>query len=250
MKFTKTINHPLITMDRNEEIEYLYQTGYYSQADLGSYYHISRERVRQIIKKYSGQDVIDNIKNKHHEQTLINRYGVNYREVLAKRREWHKRMQEVRAGKRWNIDYDRCIICGRTDSKHASRGRCERCLSRIRYANPTEREKHKKAQSKYFQKNKEKIFKQSRKYFKKRWETEPEFREQIREYQRKYYAQHKTNPKYIKRTKESMFKYYHKKRAIKLGKICGKCGTIFKPVRISEIPRIRYKYVPNCDCYK
>lgn len=33
-------------------------------------------------------------------------------------------------GNKWSLLYDRCIECGRKDSKHASHGVCKRCFSR------------------------------------------------------------------------------------------------------------------------
>ena len=40
--------------------------------------------------------------------------------------------------KRWARDYDCCVECGRTDSKHRGKGWCKRCRARRDYAaNPT-----------------------------------------------------------------------------------------------------------------
>lgn len=36
---------------------------------------------------------------------------------------------------RWATNYDKCVICGRTDSEHKSKGQCGRCYIRIRRAN-------------------------------------------------------------------------------------------------------------------
>lgn len=35
--------------------------------------------------------------------------------------------QDVEPGKHWSLQYDRCIVCGRTDRKHMGGGRCSRC---------------------------------------------------------------------------------------------------------------------------
>jgi hypothetical protein len=43
----------------------------------------------------------------------------------------------TRIGGRWARDYDACIVCGETTSKHASRGRCHRCYQFARKASPS-----------------------------------------------------------------------------------------------------------------
>src|SRR3989304_1968099 len=36
-------------------------------------------------------------------------------------------------GDRWSLDFEQCILCGRTDSRYGSRGRCRRCLLSLAY---------------------------------------------------------------------------------------------------------------------
>jgi uncharacterized paraquat-inducible protein A len=44
----------------------------------------------------------------------------------------HARLHQVDRPKlnRWSTNYDACVICGGTDQKHSSKGRCRRCHGR------------------------------------------------------------------------------------------------------------------------
>ena len=41
---------------------------------------------------------------------------------------------------KWHMIHNSCILCGRSDIKHASKGRCATCFNRLRYwANPNQK---------------------------------------------------------------------------------------------------------------
>jgi len=46
----------------------------------------------------------------------------------------HEPLRKIPDGK-WSMEYERCIECKRTDSKHSSRGLCGRCNTRHNYRN-------------------------------------------------------------------------------------------------------------------
>ena len=53
--------------------------------------------------------------------TYLYAQGVKQIKVLGTAR------QDNSEGKHWSLQYDRCVICGRTDRKHMGGGRCSRC---------------------------------------------------------------------------------------------------------------------------
>lgn len=105
-----------------------YKNGW-TYADVARKYKLSRERVRQIIRKallYQAKEIINQ------------RETLDLKEFLIKEKKKHiERMKEkygfiqkedlIKKEKRWSKDYDYCRKCATTVIKHHSHGYCRKC---------------------------------------------------------------------------------------------------------------------------
>jgi len=113
---------------RQKDMLRKYKNGW-TFADIARKYQLSRERVRQIIKKvllYEAKEIIDQgekldlkkffiEEKKKHIEKMKEKYGFIQKKDLIKKDE------------KWSRDYDYCRKCATTAIKYRSNGYCKRC---------------------------------------------------------------------------------------------------------------------------
>lgn len=118
---------------------------------VGDIFSVTRERIRQIIKKYSPELVVARESRKFKDCEICgqNKKGVRQRgkDKLIMCEPCHE--ETIKFNKnRWARSFDKCIDCGTTKVPHKIKGRCEKCYILFSYHYDLNRRKSIKKSSK------------------------------------------------------------------------------------------------------